>query len=189
VAAPAGGTPAKAPACTGGKDAYASLGPSASADAGAAWLTVQLAAGGHHLTAVTPGADKPAPDYGTTADAVAALASGGQLTAAQQAYGWLAANSTGWAHGSPAALSQLILAAYATGNDPRTAHGADLVQQLTNLGPAPAKSAASAEPSASPQAKSDSSSSSVSTWVVVGVCAVAGIGIGLLLSTRKRRRN
>jgi Prenyltransferase and squalene oxidase repeat len=192
VSAPAGDTPGKAPACTGGKDAYAALGPSASADAGAAWLTVQLTANGHHLTAVTPGADQPTPDYGTTADAVAALASGGQLTAARQAYDWLAANTAGWAHGSPAALSQLILAAHATGNDPRAAHGADLVQQLTNLGPPPAKGSASAEPSASPRAesKSDSNSSSnASTWVIVGVCLVAGIGIGLLLSARKRRQS
>jgi hypothetical protein len=189
VAAPAADTSAKAPACAGGKDAYATLGPSASADAGAAWLTGQLTAGGHHLTAVTPGAAKPSPDYGTTADAVAALASGGQLTAARQAYDWLAANTAGWAHGSPAALSQLILAARATGNDPRAAHGADLVQQLTNLGPAPAKEAASAKPSASARAKSDSnSSSSVSTWVIIGVCLVAGVGIGLLLSARKRRQ-
>jgi Prenyltransferase and squalene oxidase repeat len=192
VTAPAHDTPATAPACAGGTDAYARLGPQASAEAGAAWLTAQLAKGGHHLTAVTPGAAKPTADYGTTADAVAALSADGRLTAATQGYDWLAANSAAWAHGNPAALSQLVLAAYATGNDPRAAHGANLVQQLTNLGPAPAENAASgATPSAKASAKSTSGKggSSVSVYVIVGVCLVAGIGFGLLLSARRRRQS
>lgn len=179
--------------CTGGKDPYAALDPQASAEAGASWLTAQLAKNGHHLTAVTPGATKPTPDYGTTADAVAALAAAGRSDAATQAYGWLAANSAAWAHGNPAALSQLILAAHATGGDPRAAHGADLVQQLTNLGPAPARTAtgASATPSASSTHKPSSGKggSALSTYVIIGVCLVAGIGIGLLLSARRRRQS
>ncbi|SEF50456.1 Prenyltransferase and squalene oxidase repeat-containing protein [Actinacidiphila yanglinensis] len=203
IAPPAKDTAAQAPSCTGGKDIYAAMGPSASAFAGAAWLTAQLDAGGHHLTAVTPGAAKPTADYGTTADAVVALASGGQLAAAEQAYAWLAANSATWAHGSPAALAQLILAAHATGNDPHHAHGADLVTQLVALGPAPSKVPASgtngsngsaapgtsAAGSSAASASHHSSSSAATVWIVVGVCLVAGIGVGLLLSARKRRQH
>jgi hypothetical protein len=196
VAPPAKDTPAAAPACGGGKDAYATMGPSASAFAGAAWLTAQLAAGGHHLTALTPGAAKPSADYGTTADAVVALASGGQLAAAQQAYDWLAAHAAAWAHGNPAALAQLVLAAHATGNDPHAAHGADLVKQLTALGPAPVKAPAGgtdakngASSSAASATRHHSSSSATTVWIVVGVCLVAGIGFGLLLGARKRRHH
>lgn len=196
VAAPAGDTAATAPDCAG-QDAYAGLAPKASGAAGAAWLTAQLAAGGHHLTAVTPGADKPTPDYGTTADAVVALAAGGQRTAAAAAYGWLAANAGSWAHANPAALAQLILAAHATGADPRDAGGADLVRQLVNLGPAPAaeSATASAPASASPSSsapakkKDDNASSSATTWVIVGVIFVASVGFGFLLSARKRRQS
>jgi hypothetical protein len=192
VVRPAGSeVAAAAPACTGASgDPYATLGPKASGLAGAAWLAAQLTAGGGHLTAVTPGADKPTPDYGTTADAVVALAAGGQNAAAKAAYTWLAGNSASWAHGNPAALSQLILAAEATGADPRSAGGADLVQQLANLGPAPAAAKASATPTATDQAqhKKDKSGSSLGVWVVVAVVFVASIGFGMLLSTRKRRQ-
>ncbi|MCL2551356.1 MAG: hypothetical protein FWE75_04355 [Actinomycetia bacterium] len=193
VVRPAGSdVAADAPACTGAAtvaDPYAALAPKASGLAGAAWLAAQLTAGGGHLTALTPGADKPTPDYGTTADAVVALAAGGQRSAATSAYTWLAANSATWAHGNPAALAQLILAAGATGADPRSAGGANLVQQLTNLGPAPA----SAKPSPSPTATQEqhqksTSGSSLGTWLIVGVIFVASIGFGILLSSRKRRQ-
>ncbi|SEN29921.1 Prenyltransferase and squalene oxidase repeat-containing protein [Actinacidiphila rubida] len=191
VAPQAADSASTAPGCTGSADPYASLAPKASGLAGAAWLAGQLSAGGQHLTAVTPGADKPTPDYGTTADAVVALAAGGQQTAAKAAYAWLAANAGAWAHGNPAALAQLVLAAHATGGDPRHAGGADLVTQLTNLGPAPAAASASAtpSPSASPEhKKKDGGSGSVGTWLIVAVIFVASVGFGILLSTRKRRQ-
>jgi hypothetical protein len=193
VAAPAADTAVTAPDCGTGNP-YAALGPKASGAAGAAWLTAQLTAGGRHLTALTPGADKPTPDYGTTADAVVALAAGGQRTAAASAYAWLAANAGTWAHANPAALSQLILAAHATGADPRDAGGANLVQQLTHLGPAPAaqeKTGSSSAPaSASAPAKKDdhNASSGATTWIIVGVVFIASVGFGFLLSARKRRQ-
>jgi hypothetical protein len=188
VTAPAGRplTDQSAPDCATAKNAYIVMDPAASADAAAVHLTAQLTAGGDHLTAVTPGADRPAPDYGTTADAVGALAAGGQLAPAKAAYTWLAAHAAVWARGNPAALSQLILAAYATGNDPRAASGADFVQQLTNLGPAPvAKATTTASPK--DEEKKDGSSNT-GTWLLVGVFFVASVGFGFLLSARKRQR-
>ncbi|WP_329131371.1 terpene cyclase/mutase family protein [Streptomyces sp. NBC_01476] len=188
VTAPTRDTPLPAaPACGGAKDPYTSMTPAAAAQAGAAWLARQLTAGGGHLTAPSPGATKATPDYGTTADAVVALAAAGELTAARSAYTWLAANSTAWSHGSPAALSQLILAAHATGNDPRGTGGTDYVQQLTTLGPAADEPAATAS-SAAPEEKKHDSSSSTSTWLIVAVFFIASVGVGFLLSGRKRRQ-
>ncbi|MBM9510641.1 prenyltransferase/squalene oxidase repeat-containing protein [Actinacidiphila acididurans] len=189
---PAASAPA-APACGDGRnaaDAYARLAPKAGGAAGAVWLAGQLTAGGGHLTALTPGADKPTPDYGTTADAVVALAAGGDSGTAKAAYTWLAGHSTAWSHGNPAALSQLILAAHATGADPHNAAGADLVRQLTNLGPAPAAGPAKASVTTrTDQAahKSKKSSSGPGTWLIVGVIFVASIGFGFLLSARRRQ--
>lgn len=195
VVSPPAERPAAAPECAASKDAYTALGAEASADAAAAYLTAQLTAGGDHLTALTPGADQPTPDYGTTADAVVALAAGGQLAPARAAYTWLTANSATWAHANPAALAQLVLAAHATGNDPRAASGtsgasgADFVRQLTELGPAPvARATASATPSPSPKKKDDGGSSSTRTWLIVSVFFVASVGVGFLLSGRKRQR-
>ncbi|MFI9106601.1 prenyltransferase/squalene oxidase repeat-containing protein [Streptomyces fildesensis] len=186
VTAPTANTAAKAPDCAS-PDAFKSLDAAGSASAGAAYLTAQLTAGGAHLTAVTPGADKPTPDYGTTADAVIALAAGGNLDTAKSSYDWLAKNSAVWSKGNPAALSQLVLAAHATGNDPKSAGGADLVQQLTNLGPKPA-AAASASPSASDKAEKKDDKSSSATWWIVGVFFVASIGVGFLVSGRKKKQ-
>ncbi|WP_431961232.1 prenyltransferase/squalene oxidase repeat-containing protein [Actinacidiphila sp. bgisy160] len=137
-------------------------------DAGAAWLGARLAAGGGHFDAVTPGSDQKTPDFGTTADAVIALAAGGHLDAAKGAYNWLAANSAAWAKDNPTALAQLALAAYATGNPMR-----DHVTRLTALGPVA-------------QQKPDSSGGG-SVWWIVGAGLVAGIGIGVLLAGRKHR--
>ncbi|MEV6013833.1 prenyltransferase/squalene oxidase repeat-containing protein [Streptomyces sp. NPDC051976] len=182
VAAPAADIAARVPACVTGHDTAVAT-PADVANAGAAYLTAQLTAGGDHLTAVTPGADKPTADYGTTADAVIALAAGGHLTSAKSAYTWLAANSAAWSRGNPAALSQLVLAAHATGADPRAAGGADLVRQLTNLGPAPTT------PPATPAKKKDSKkSSTASTLLIVGVFFIASVGFGLFLSARKKRQ-
>lgn len=184
VAVPATDIVAMVPECKSAKDTLVVQSATDAANAGAVYLTAQLTAGGDHLTAVTPGAAKPTADYGTTADAVIALAAGGHLTAAESAYTWLAANSGAWSRGNPAALSQLVLAAHATGADPRAAGSGDLVQQLTNLGPAP-----SASPTATPAKKKDSKkSSTASTLLIVGVFFVASIGFGLFLSARKKRR-
>ncbi|MFD8071106.1 prenyltransferase/squalene oxidase repeat-containing protein [Streptomyces sp. NPDC059718] len=137
-------------------------------DAGAAWLAGGLTAGGSHFEAVTPGSDQKTPDFGTTADAVVALAAGGHLDAAKGAYNWLAANSAAWSKDNPTALAQLALAAYATGNPLR-----DHITQLSALGPVA-------------EQKPDSSGGS-SVWWIVGACLVAGIGIGVLLAGRKHR--
>jgi hypothetical protein len=178
VKAPAAGTAATPLACPAGAADRA-----AATDAGAAYLTGRLASGGGHLTAVTPGADSPTPDYGTTADAVVALAAAGHLAPAASAYGWLATHSATWSHGNPAALSQLVLAAHATGADPRAAGGADLVRQLTNLGPRPAPAATTA-----PKKKDDDGgTSSTSTWLIVSIFFVASVGVGFLLSGRRTR--
>lgn len=198
VAPPAADAAASpAPACTAGKDPYRTLDAKAAGAAGATWLTARLITGGGHLTAVTPGADKPTPDYGTTADAVVALAATGRRSAADSAYTWLVAHSAAWAAHNPAALAQLVLAAHATGHDPRQAAGADWVRQLTALGPAPAatpaaSSSATASAGPSPTATAEPagkhSSGSGGTWIVVGVVFVASIGVGILLSARKRRQ-
>lgn len=185
VTAPAART-AAAPDCASA-DAYRNLDAAGSADAGAAYLTARLKAGGGYLTATTPGAD-PQPDFGTTADAVIALAAGGQLDPAKSSYTWLAAHSTAWAKDNPAALSQLILAAHATGNDPKAAHGANLVQQLTVLGPKPA-AAASASPAKDGEKKADTKDGGSSAiWWIVGVVFVASIGVGFLLSGRRKKQ-
>src|SRR5689334_18771098 len=76
VTAPAADITAKVPQCASAKDTSVVRSTTDAANAGAAYLTAQLTAGGDHLTAVTPGADKPTADYGTTADAVIALAAG-----------------------------------------------------------------------------------------------------------------
>jgi hypothetical protein len=183
VKAPAAGTAPKPLACPAGAADRA-----AATDAGAAYLAARLTSGGGHLTALTPGADAPAPDYGTTADAVVALAAAGHLAPAAAAYGWLSAHSASWSHGNPAALSQLVLAAHATGGNPRSASGADLVQQLTNLGPRPVAATASASASAASEKKDDGGSSSTSTWLIVSVFFVASVGVGFLLSGRRGRR-
>lgn len=188
VTAPTANVAAKAPDCAS-PDAFKALDAAGAASAGAAYLTTQLTAGGGYLTAVTPGADKPAPDYGTTADAVIALAANQQLDTAKTSYDWLARNSATWSKGNPAALSQLVLAAHATGNDPKNAGGANLVQQLTNLGPKPA-AAASASPSAADQdEKKDDKGGSAATWWIVGVIFVASIGVGFLVSGRRKKQS
>jgi hypothetical protein len=173
-----------APDCAADPDAYASLDPRGTASAGGAWISAQLAKGGGHLTAVAPGADAPVPDYGTTADAVVALAAAGRQAEAKTTYTWLAANSAAWAKGNPAALAQLVLAANAALT---SADGT--LQQLIALGPAPTKRATGAETSAD-RAKDDNGglSSSTTTWIVVGVAFVASAGFGILLSGRKRRQ-
>ncbi len=109
--------------------------PEQAAANGAAHLVGALAAKGH-LLAVTPGAEDQ-PDFGNTADAVVALAARGDAAQAKKSYAWLETNAGDWAAQSgPAGYAQLILAAHATGADPRDFGGTDLVKQLTATGPA-----------------------------------------------------
>ncbi|MGW1157015.1 prenyltransferase/squalene oxidase repeat-containing protein [Streptomyces sp. NPDC002513] len=155
---------------------------------GAAYLRTALAKD-QHLTSALPGA-KDQPDYGNTADAVVALATAGQSEQASGALHWLQANSGPWAKQSgPAAYAQLILAAHATGADPRHFGGSDLVAALNATGPAPqAADAAQKTDTAEKPGKKADSGSGFGMWWIVGVFLVAGIGIGFLLSGRGKRQ-
>ncbi|MFI9466680.1 prenyltransferase/squalene oxidase repeat-containing protein [Streptomyces sp. NPDC052492] len=159
--------------------------PEQAAANGAAHLAGALAAKGH-LLAVTPGAEDQ-PDFGNTADAVVALAARGDAAQAKKSYAWLETNAGDWAAQSgPAGYAQLILAAHATGADPRDFGGTDLVKQLTATGPAaaPEKTAKTGEETKD----EEESDSPFGVWWFVGVCLVAGIGIGFLISNRTKRQ-
>ncbi|MGW1888862.1 prenyltransferase/squalene oxidase repeat-containing protein [Streptomyces sp. NPDC002004] len=171
------GTKSAAAKCAKAKDA------GQAAHNGAAYLAATLAKNGH-LMSVMPGA-KDQPDYGNTADAVVALAAAGRTDAAHKPLAWLEKNSAAWAKQSgPAAYAQLVLAAHATGTDPRDFGGADLVKQLNATGPAP-QAAESATKAAD---KKDDNGGGLGIWWIVGVGLVAGAGIGFLLSGRTRKR-
>lgn len=150
---------------------------------GAAHLTDALAKDGH-LTSTLPGAEDQ-PDYGNTADAVVALAALSGADAAAKPLRWLEQNSAKWAEQSgPAAYAQLILAAHATGTDPRDFGGADLVEQLNATGPAPQAATKATDEAEKKDAKNDDSPFGV--WWYVGIFLVVGIGIGFLLSGRTK---
>ncbi|GHE67624.1 prenyltransferase/squalene oxidase repeat-containing protein [Streptomyces thermocarboxydus] len=158
--------------------------PEQAAANGAAHLAGELAAKGH-LLAATPGAEDQ-PDVGNTADAVVALAASGDTAQAEKSYAWLEKNAAGWAAQSgPAAYAQLILAAHATGADPRDFGGTDLVKQLQAAGPAAPEKTTKATEKAEDEKDSDSP---FGVWWFVGVCLVAGIGIGFLISNRTKRQ-
>ncbi|KUL46414.1 prenyltransferase/squalene oxidase repeat-containing protein [Streptomyces regalis] len=160
--------------------------PERAAANGAAYLTQALAKDGH-LTSAMPGAEDQ-PDYGNTADAVVALAAQGGAEAARGPLRWLEQNSAQWAAQSgPAAYAQLILAAHATGTDPRDFGGTDLVKQLNATGPAPQSAAGgSATASAKASEQKDDDNGGVSVWWIIGVGVVAGIGVGFLISGRNK---
>ncbi|MFJ7344043.1 prenyltransferase/squalene oxidase repeat-containing protein [Streptomyces sp. NPDC101110] len=159
--------------------------PEQAAANGAVYLTAALAKDDGHLMSALAGAE-PQPDYGNTADAVVALAARGEMAPAEKSVRWLAKNSASWAAQSgPAAYAQLILAAHATGTNPRDFGGADLVKQLNETGPAP-QAAGKTKASA---AKEDSGSDFFGVWWYVGVCLVAGIGIGFLFTGRKKQQH
>ncbi|CAM5556449.1 prenyltransferase/squalene oxidase repeat-containing protein [Streptomyces pilosus] len=158
--------------------------PGQAAANGAAYLTDALAEGGHLVSAL-PGAEDQ-PDYGNTADAVVALAAQGSTEQARRSAAWLEKNAAGWAAQSgPAAYAQLILAAHATGADPRAFGGTDLVERLTATGPAPEKTTGTEK---ADEEKKDDSGPGFGVWWFVGVCLIAGIGIGFLFSGRAKKR-
>ncbi|MFJ7072922.1 prenyltransferase/squalene oxidase repeat-containing protein [Streptomyces sp. NPDC098781] len=169
----------KQPACSGSSDPT----PQQTAANGAAYLTQALAKDGH-LTSALPGAEDQ-PDYGNTADAVVALAAQSGADAAQKPLRWLEQNAAEWAAQSgPAAYAQLILAAHATGTDPRAFGGSDLVKQLNATGPAPQASPTATDK----EEKDDKDGSPFGVWWYVGIFLVVGIGIGFLLSGRNKGR-
>ncbi|MFG3099044.1 prenyltransferase/squalene oxidase repeat-containing protein [Streptomyces sp. NPDC048182] len=175
------GLVAEAGKATGNADGCGAKTPAQGAAHGAGYLTRALAKDGH-LTSALAGAD-PQPDYGNTADAVVALAAQGGADKAAKPLAWLEQNSAAWAKQSgPAAYAQLILAAHATGSDPRHFGEADLVTQLNATGPAPQEKKAQEKP----QEKKDEGSG-FGVWWFVGVCLVFGIGIGFLLSGRNKK--
>ncbi|MFF4286293.1 prenyltransferase/squalene oxidase repeat-containing protein [Streptomyces sp. NPDC001633] len=195
--APADGAadaPVKPLACKDGKEDGAGKGKQAgavaadrvrAADGGAAYLVAQLGKNGQHLLSAMPGTEKQ-PDVGNTADAVVALAAGGHRSAAQRPLAWLEKNAAGWARqNGPAAYAQLVLAAHATGTDPRAFGGTDLVAALNATGPKPAAVSEKSTKSGT-DAKSDEGGGMGVVWVVAVGLAI-GAGIGFLLSGRKNR--
>ncbi|MFK0253241.1 prenyltransferase/squalene oxidase repeat-containing protein [Streptomyces sp. NPDC090445] len=182
VAPAAKDTPAGPSACA------ASAEPDAAGLAGAGYLAEALKKGGDHLMAVTPGSDQPTADTGNTVDAVIALAAAGHKQSAAGALEWLKGNSSEWAKGSPAALGTLVLAAHATGTDPKAFGGTDLVSALNATGPAP-QAAGTPEPSGTKDdndgKKTDSDDQNI--WWMIGAGAAAGAGIGILLSGRRKK--
>ncbi|WP_460113157.1 prenyltransferase/squalene oxidase repeat-containing protein [Streptomyces platensis] len=158
------------------------------ADGGAAYLVDQLDKNGQHLLSAMPGAEKQ-PDVGNTADAVVALAAGGHRAAAQRPLAWLEKNAADWARQSgPAGYAQLVLAAHATGKDPRAFGGTDLVAALNATGPKPAAVSAKAEKSAKDEKSDDGKGGGMGVVWVVAVGLAIGAGIGFLLSGRKNRK-
>ncbi|MGD3106229.1 prenyltransferase/squalene oxidase repeat-containing protein [Streptomyces sp. YGL11-2] len=155
------------------------------ADAGSAYLVAQLDANGQHLRSAMPGAEQQ-PDVGNTADTVVALAAGSHGADAQKPLQWLEKNAAGWAKQSgPAAYAQLVLAAHATGTDPRSFGGTDLVAALNATGPAPEGSAPTTQDK---NAKNThDTGGGINVWWVVGVGLAFGAGIGFLLSGRKNK--
>ncbi|MFI0741438.1 prenyltransferase/squalene oxidase repeat-containing protein [Streptomyces sp. NPDC021100] len=192
---PAGGTdgkenkPVQPLACSGDEKAKPKDAPAAAA-ASAAYLAKKLDAGRGHLEASMPGAPK-GPDYGTTADAVTALAAGGHREAAGKALDWLKSDDSktlAWAEGDnhkgdPGRLAKLVLAARAAGADPRDFGGTDLVQKLNATGPAPESVSTSDE-----EKKDDEKDSSSGTWWFVAVAFVAAVGVGFLFSNRRKKQ-
>lgn len=167
-------TPATPPVCPATAD------DPAVAAQGAAWYLAEALKKDGHLTALTPGADQPTPDTGNTADAVIALAAAGHKQSAAGALVWLKANSAEWSKGSPAALGTLILAAHATGTDPKSFGGTNLVAALNATGPAPQQEKPAAE-------KKQKESGGNNVWWMILAGAAAGMGIGIVLSGRRKK--
>ncbi|MFI5617518.1 prenyltransferase/squalene oxidase repeat-containing protein [Streptomyces sp. NPDC051567] len=190
VAPAAADTPAPAPECpAGAKDL-------AGAARGSAGHLAEALKKDGHFTVATPGSDQVAPDYANTADAVIALAAGGHRQAAEGALQWLKAHSAEWAEGSPAALGTLVLAAHATGTDPKSFGSTDLVAALNATGPAPQAAGTGTKDSAAKPAEQQDKdkdgdkggdSGNGTVWWIIGAGAAAGTGIGILLSGRRKK--
>ncbi|KOU81484.1 prenyltransferase/squalene oxidase repeat-containing protein [Streptomyces virginiae] len=176
-------TPATPLTCPAAPGADPAAGVAAAAQGAAGYLAEALKKDGH-LTAVTPGADQPTADTGNTADAVIALAAAGHKQSAAGALEWLRANSAEWAKGSPAGLGTLILAAHATGTDPKSFGGTDLVAALNATGPAPQGADTAAT---EVESEKDEPSGGANLWWIIGAGAAAGVGIGILLSGRRKK--
>lgn len=185
VAPAAHRAPLTPPACKDGADAKpGKVSAARAADGGAAYLVAQLDENGQHLVSAMPGAE-PQPDVGNTADAVVALAAGGHGAEARRPLAWLRKNAADWARqNGPAAYAQLVLAAHATGSDPRSFGGSDLVTALNATGPAPASVPGKHTADAGASAE-DGGGSTV--WWIVGVGVAFGAGIGFLLSGRRKK--
>lgn len=202
---PAGKDAGKAPKpldCGAGKGSGKPAGADGAAEAAqaaAAYLSETMAGHGNHLLSAMPGA-KAQPDFGSTADAIVALAAGEHSATAAKPLQWLQSEKSGalaWAKGDPGALGKLVLAAHAAGADPRSFGGVDLVQQLNATGPKPESVSASGSESGSDndssagkdEDKNDDDKGGIGgVWWTVGVFMVAGIGIGFLLSGRKKQQ-
>ncbi|MEU3724151.1 prenyltransferase/squalene oxidase repeat-containing protein [Streptomyces sp. NPDC031705] len=157
--------------------------PAGAARGAAGYLAEALRKDGH-LTAVTPGSDQPVADTGNTADAVIALAAAGHRQSAAGALEWLQKNSAQWSKDNPAALATLVLTAHATGTDPKSFGGTDLVSALNATGPAPQRADADAQ---KVEGKEEPGSGNQGIWWIVGAGAAAGMGIGILLSGRRKK--
>ncbi|WP_406093315.1 prenyltransferase/squalene oxidase repeat-containing protein [Kitasatospora purpeofusca] len=182
----------KALACADGGATATAVPRADSGEAAGAYLTAQLAAGDQHLTLTLPGA-APTPDYTATAWAALGLVQGGHPQQAAGAVDWLAKEGGNWTKGSTdaAATATLVLVAQAAQRDPAAFGGADLVTQLTALGPAPkavgaASASASVSASASASAEKDKDSG-IGTFWLLGVGLLIGIGGGLVLSLQRKR--
>ncbi|MEV0218126.1 prenyltransferase/squalene oxidase repeat-containing protein [Streptomyces sp. NPDC050704] len=178
------GETSKDTACVGG-DSFTRQEAAAN---GAAYLAGAVAKDGYLKSALAGAEDQP--DHGNTADAVVALAAAGRTADAEKPLAWLAKNSRTWAAKSgPAAYAQLILAAHATGTDPRDFGGADLVKQLGATGPAGADySSDPRDENTATEEKKDGDDGGVSVWWIVGVGLVGGIGVGFLISGRNKKQ-
>ncbi|MGW4898263.1 prenyltransferase/squalene oxidase repeat-containing protein [Kitasatospora sp. NPDC004240] len=166
-----------------------------SAEAVAAHLTAQFATGGQHLTMTLPGAD-PMPDYTGTAWGALGLVQSGHPQQAAGPVDWLAKEGGTWTKGGTdaAATATLVLVAQAAQRNPADFGGANLVQQLTALGPAPkaatggpaASGSASGSAASAPAEKKEDDGDSSTFWLI-GVGLLIGIGGGLLLSLQRKR--
>ncbi|MEW2434213.1 prenyltransferase/squalene oxidase repeat-containing protein [Streptomyces caniferus] len=182
-AGPGATAPVKPLSCKGGEDKKAGSDPARAAEGGDGYLVAQLDKNGQHLLSAMPGAEQQ-PDVGNTADAVVALAAGGHGAAAAKPLKWLEKNAADWAkQNGPAAYAQLVLAAHATGTDPRSFGGTDLVAALNATGPKPA---AAAKKDSDEGGSQDDGGLGV-PWVV-GIGLAIGAGVGFLLSSRKKNR-
>ncbi len=176
--------PVKPLTCEGGGTKQATADPEQAASGADAYLVAQLDKNGQHLLSAMPGAESQ-PDVANTATAVVALAAGSHGAAAQQPLKWLEKNSADWAaQQGPAAYAQLVLAAHATGADPRAFGGKDLVTALNDTGPKPAGSAA---PSTAPEKDATDNDEGSGMWWFVLVGLAIGAGIGFLLSGRRKK--